>query len=142
MFDCAGEFDFLLVILSINLWLLQKDNREAQESQQIRIYGKVAFHHKILPQSQFSPRTVTVTGNPAYAIGKRVALVESWPRRHFQSFLVIVEAKVQFGVHQALPELLAYLSCLRQARLQQNRSDASVYGISSDGYIHLRDNHT
>jgi hypothetical protein len=50
---------------------------------------------------------------------------------------VIVEAKAQFAVTLALPQLLAYLACLRQSRLQNKRTDASVYGVCSDGYQFL-----
>ncbi|OAX37553.1 hypothetical protein K503DRAFT_693120, partial [Rhizopogon vinicolor AM-OR11-026] len=34
----------------------------------------------------------------------------------------------------ALRHLMTYLACLRQSRLRRNWSDASVYGISSDGF--------
>ena len=105
----------------------------------VKIYGNIAFNHKTLPRSKTlqptSPSTATVTGRLDYCIGR--VLPETRRRRRFQSLLVIVEAKAQRAVGQALPHLLAYLACLRQSRLQQNRTYASVYGISSDGYLFI-----
>ena len=46
-----------------------------------------------------------------------------------------MEVKVSRGVDQVLPQLFVYLASLRQARLQRGRSDASVYGAASDGYV-------
>jgi hypothetical protein len=48
-----------------------------------------------------------------------------------------VEAKFDGSVDQALPQLLVYLASLRQSRLQRHRSDASVYGVASDGYVFI-----
>ena len=48
-----------------------------------------------------------------------------------QCVMVIVEAKVQFSVGLAIPQLLVYLACLCQSRLERNRTN---YGVSTDGY--------
>jgi hypothetical protein len=55
--------------------------------------------------------------------------------RRFQSLLIIVEAKAQRAVNEALPQLLTYLACLHQSRLRRNRTESSVYGVASDGYL-------
>ena len=44
---------------------------------------------------------------------------------HFQCIMVIVEAKAQ---------LLAYLACFHQSRLDCNRTDTSVGGVFCNGY--------
>jgi hypothetical protein len=62
---------------------------------------------------------------------------ETWLRRCFQSLLVIITAKAQCAVGPALSQLLTYLACLCQSWLQRRRTDASVYGIASDGYIFI-----
>jgi hypothetical protein len=48
-----------------------------------------------------------------------------------------VEAKFDGSVDQALPQLLVYLASLHESRLQRHRSDASVYGVASDGYVFI-----
>jgi hypothetical protein len=107
----------------------------------IRVHGEVSFNHEILPLSknpQQTPPTV-VTGRLDYGIGRVLMSTTKATalrlRSRFQSLLVIVEAKAQRAVGAALPQLLVYLACLRQARLQRRRTDASVYGVASDGYI-------
>ncbi|KAF9507640.1 hypothetical protein BS47DRAFT_281589 [Hydnum rufescens UP504] len=35
----------------------------------------------------------------------------------------------------AFTQLIVYLGSLRQSRLSRNRSDTSVYGVASDGYV-------
>jgi hypothetical protein len=117
-----------------------RQQRTPSPCDDIRIYGEVAFNHQVLTQSKTqlaSPSRLTVSGRLDYGIG-RVIKHASWAgtqrRRRFQCFLVIVEAKAQFAVGQAIPQLLAYLACLHQSRLQRSRTDASVCGVSSDGY--------
>jgi len=101
----------------------------------VRIYGEVTFNHEVHPRSTSASR-VTVTGRLDYGIGRVINAngAETHQRRRFQSFLVIIEAKAEFSVGHAIPQLLAYLACLHQSRRQRNRTDASVYGVSSDGY--------
>lgn len=40
-------------------------------------------------------------------------------------------------MNEAIPQLLVYLACLRQSRIRRHRTDASVYGVASDGYLFL-----
>ena len=49
-------------------------------------------------------------------------------KRRFQAFLLIVQAKKPLGLDGALPELVVYLASLRHSRLQQQRTNATVYG--------------
>lgn len=44
------------------------------------------------------------------------------------------EAKRAGGIGLAMSQLLLYLAYLRHPRLERNRTDASVYGVSTDGY--------
>ncbi|KIL64202.1 hypothetical protein M378DRAFT_628576 [Amanita muscaria Koide BX008] len=100
----------------------------------IRIYGKVAFNHEVIPST--SPQRLSVSGRLDYGIGRtlsRAGSAEAQRRRRFQCLLVIIEAKAEGAVGMALPQLLVYLVCLRHSRLERNRTDASVYGVSSDG---------
>jgi hypothetical protein len=132
----------------LNLGSIQKGNyveEGAQDRQQkapklysdIRVYAETSFRHKILPGSKPLSRTVTITDRLDYSIGRTLPAADPWLRPRFQSFLVIVEAKAQRAVSQALPQLLVYLACIRQSRLQRNRTDASVYGVVSDGYVFI-----
>ena len=111
----------------------------------IRVYSEVTFNHKILPVSKTQQSTsspaVTVHGRLDYGIGRvLVPTTEAAAvrlRSRFQCLLVIVEATAQRAVGQALPQLLLYLACLRQSRVQRRRTNASVYGVASDGYIFI-----
>ena len=58
-------------------------------------------------------------------------------KRSYQSFLLVVQAKKTLGFDGALPELVVYLASLHQSRLERNRSDATVYGVVSDGYAFI-----
>jgi len=52
-------------------------------------------------------------------------------RNHsFYTLLFIVEAK---PYDQATLQLVVYLACIRQSRIQRGRTDTSVYGLASDG---------
>ena len=53
-------------------------------------------------------------------------------KRRFQAFLLIVQAKKPLNVDGALPELVVYLATLRRSRLQQERTNATVYGAVYD----------
>jgi hypothetical protein len=67
-----------------------------------------------------------------YGIGhviNRAGRAETQRRRRFQCFLV---ARAQFAVGLAVPQLLAYLACLHQSRLERNRTDASVAFLPID----------
>jgi len=136
----------LLVILALNLGSIQKGNyveEGAQDPQHkapnsdIRVYAETSFRHKILPGSKPLSCTVTIADRLDYSIGRTLPATDPWLHHRFQSLLVIVEAKAQRAVSQALPQLLVYLACIRQSRLQRNRTDASVYGVVSDGYVFI-----
>jgi hypothetical protein len=55
--------------------------------------------------------------------------------RHFQSLLIVITTKTTQIIDETLPQLLAYLACLRQSRLQRSRKDGSVYGVMSNGFM-------
>jgi hypothetical protein len=102
----------------------------------IKTYCKVSFSHKMIdPPVGYSPVT-TVNGRVDHAIGfvpksrDRNSL-----KRRFHSLILVVEAKHQSNVVNALPQLVVYLACLRQARLNRQRRDTSVYGVASDGVL-------
>ena len=104
----------------------------------IKIHGEVPFTHTLLSTSTLRPSNTVIGGRVDYAIGR---ILEShamnatlWPKRLFCSLLLLVQAKVEHGVDQALPQLIVYLASLRQSRIQRQRKDTSVYGIASDGY--------
>ena len=80
---------------------------------------------------------MTVTGCLDYSVGRVMPTIHAGLERRFQCLLVIVEAKAQYIVGKFLPELLVYLACLRQSRIQRHRTDASAYGVASDGYKFL-----
>jgi hypothetical protein len=105
----------------------------------IKIFGEVPFSHQVIsPPMESFPLGIFINGRVDYAIGvvlKSGAKHEHYKRR-FQSRL-LVEAKFERGVELALPELLVYLACLHQSRLQRLRSDASVYGLVSDGFAFI-----
>ena len=90
----------------------------------IQIHSEVTFNHEILhspsrnPQQTFS---TVVTGHLDHVVGCIIPtkVTAIWHRCHFQSLLVIVEAKTQCAVGTALPQLLIYLASLCQAWVQQ-----------------------
>jgi hypothetical protein len=132
----------------MNLRILQKGNQSEDPATRprtptplddIKIYGEVSFTHKI--GSQVNVRSfpeVIVSGRVDHSIGRvlksQAKNAKKQLKRHFHSLLLIVEAKFDRSVNQALPQLLVYLASLHQSRLQRHRSDASVYGVASDGY--------
>ena len=104
----------------------------------IKIYGEVSFTHKVISRS--SP-DIVVVGRVDYSIGRilktRFKDAVDKRKRFFYSLLLVVEAKYDQGVVQALDQLIVYLASLRQSRLQRNRLDASVFGLASDGYVFI-----
>lgn len=107
----------------------------------VRVYCGVAFNYKIPSRSNTvqpssSASSVVVTGRLDYTIGRVLKYPGQYhTRRRFQSLLMIVKAKTQRAIGQSLPTLLAFLASLRQSRLQRHRTDSSVYGVVSDGYL-------
>ncbi|KAF8223654.1 hypothetical protein L208DRAFT_530182 [Tricholoma matsutake] len=87
--------------------------------QDIKIYGEVSFTHTIIPRTTMLPSHNTIR------------------KRRFYSLLLLIEAQFHNSVDHAIPQLIVYLASLRQSRLQRNRTDASVYGLASDGYVFI-----
>lgn len=58
-------------------------------------------------------------------------------KRCLQPLLLVIQPKKPLSIDCALPELVVYLASLHQSRLRRNRSDATVYGIVSDGYAFI-----
>jgi hypothetical protein len=154
MFDPAGQFSrFIFSDIGHDNLTSQKGNNVDHSAEEtvghhqktptpcddIQIYGEVTFEHKKLRRSKTlpvsaSPSGITISGCLDYAIGRVIKRPFGARRRHFQSCLIIVTAKTQYGVHLAVPELIVYLACLHESRRQRKRTDASVYGVSSDGF--------
>ncbi len=108
----------------------------------MRIFSNVAFSHTITRSanetSMGSFLGTVVNGTIERGIGRVLSHVRRGPmnrfKRRHQSFLLVVQAKKHLGFDGALPELVVYLASLHQSRLERNRSDATVYGVVSDGY--------
>ena len=99
----------------------------------------MSFSHKIIPPrtGHFYPATV-VNGRVDHGIGIILKSgAKNTPNHRFHSLLLVVEAKFERSVDRALPQLVVYLACLHQSRLRRLRSDASVYGLASDGYVFI-----
>jgi hypothetical protein len=112
----------------------------------IRIFNNVAFFHTITHpangKSMGSFLGTVVNGTIDRGIGRVLPHVfRHGPmnriKRSHQSFLLVVQAKETLGFDGALPELVVYLASLHQSRLERNRSDATVYGVVSDGYAFI-----
>ena len=73
------------------------------------------------------PRRLSISGRLDYGIGRVIdrAGTATQRRRHFPCIMVIVEAKAQ---------LLSYLACFHQSRLDRDRTDTSVGGVFCNGY--------
>jgi hypothetical protein len=109
----------------------------------LQIYREVSFtKHKIVqPASESETHQImNVSGRVDYGIGltfiKHSSVAEVQRRRRFQCFLIIVEGEQSGAEPQALAQLLVYLACLRQSRMLHNWTDASVYGVATDGYLY------
>lgn len=95
----------------------------------------------IVQSESETSQIMNISGRVDYGIGrrfinlKRSSVAEVQRRRRFQCFMIIVEAKIRSAEH-TLAQLLVYLACLHQSRLQHNRTDASVYGVATDGYCY------
>lgn len=108
----------------------------------IKIYGEVSFTHTIIPRTTMLPsRNTVVSGRVDHCIGpilkSRANNATEQHKRRFYSLLLFIEAKFHNSVDNAIPQLIVYLASLRQSRLQRNRTDASVYGLASDGYVFI-----
>ena len=89
-----------------------------------QIHCELTFCHK-LPATYGD--ITAVTGRIDHGIGFVCR------NRSFHTLLFIVEAKPNLTVAQAIPQLVVYLACIRQSRIQRGRTDTSVYGLASDG---------
>ncbi|KAF8227706.1 hypothetical protein L208DRAFT_1405029, partial [Tricholoma matsutake] len=108
----------------------------------IKIYGKVSFAHTIIPRPTMLPsHNIVVSGRVDHAIGRilksRANIATEQRKRGFYSLLLLTEAKFHNSVDHAIPQLIVYRASLHQSRLQRNRTDASVYGLASDGYVFI-----
>ena len=108
----------------------------------IKIYGDVSLTHKVISRTTTRPSpNIVVSGRIDHSIGRilktRVKEAVDHRKRCFYSLLLVVDAKFDRSVGHALPQLIVYMASLRQSRLQQNRPDASVYGLASDGYLFI-----
>jgi hypothetical protein len=108
----------------------------------IKIYGEVSFSHTVISRTTTLPSpNIVVGGRVDHGIGRilksRAKNATEQRKRRFYSLLLLVEAKFHNSVDHALPQLIVYLACLRQSRLQRNRTDASVYGLASNGYVFI-----
>jgi len=108
----------------------------------IRVYGDVSFTHDVTLEttatSSTSAHERTITGRLDYSIGRVLAgivVAQEWRIHRFQSFLIIIGAKTSRDVDKAKAQLLIYLACLRQSRVRARRTDTSVYGVASNGYL-------
>ncbi len=142
--------------VSIHLHVHQKGNVQSEDqasdnrtegtptpSDNIKIFGDVSFSHRISPpangKSVGSFLGITVNGRVDHEIGLVIPPTPSHRgsnhhKRRFRSLLLLIEAKTELNLNQALPQLVVYLASLHQSRLQRQRSDATVYGVVSDGY--------
>jgi hypothetical protein len=108
----------------------------------IKIYGEVSLTHKIISETTTLPSpNIVVGGRVDHGIGLvlkpeyRAAIDER--KRRFYSLLLLVEAKIYKNVASAMTQLIVYLASLRQSRVQQKRTDTSVYGLASDGFVFI-----
>ncbi|OOQ81957.1 hypothetical protein PEBR_40913 [Penicillium brasilianum] len=81
------------------------------------------FRHNV----ELDSKQVHLTGRPDYAL---------WygAQADLETNLVIVEAKRQDRLSTAESQLLAYMGLVHSGRLEREKENTSVYGISSDSY--------
>jgi len=106
----------------------------------IKVYGEVSFTHKVISRTTTLPSpNIVVGGRVDHGIGRILKSpaknATDQRKRRFYSLLLLVEAKFHGSVAQAIPQLIVYLAALRQSRLERNRTDTSLYGLASDGYV-------
>jgi len=80
---------------------------------------------------------IIVSGRVDHGIGRVLKTHHNYRKRRFESLLLAVEAKTALNLISALSQLVVYLASIRQSRLSRGRSDASVYGVASDGYAFI-----
>jgi hypothetical protein len=94
----------------------------------------VSFSHAITPTSHTNSPGTIVSGRVDHGIGRVLKAHRNYRKRRFESLLLAVEAKTALNLVSAMSQLVVYLASIRQSRLSRGRSDASVYGVASDGY--------
>jgi hypothetical protein len=98
--------------LNISYYLISTLNPQAlaQNSfSKIMMYGEVAFRHLLLSSRS---RKIIFNGCVDYAIGRAFLFLDpnNHLQKHFQSLVLLVEAKVGSTVEHAVPQLLIYLA--------------------------------
>ncbi|KAF8346750.1 hypothetical protein F5887DRAFT_960853 [Amanita rubescens] len=91
----------------------------------VKVHCDVSFTHKM----ETTPKTV-VYGRVDYGVGIR-------SNRLFYSLLLCVEANFHGNLDNVLTQLVVYLACLRQSRVNGGRSDTSVHGVATDGLSYV-----
>ncbi|KAF8808660.1 hypothetical protein BYT27DRAFT_7188627 [Phlegmacium glaucopus] len=101
----------------------------------VKVHCEVSFSHSINPVPIISKKTI-VGGRVDHGVGIMMRSRKAANRR-FHSLLLCVEAKVEGSILSALAQLVVYLACLRQSRVNRGRSDTSVYGVATDGLLYI-----
>lgn len=83
-----------------------------------------------------TPKTI-VSGRVDHSVGIVIRSRKKFPNRLFHSLLLCVEAKIHNRVSDALAQLVVYLACLRQSRINRGRSNTSVCGVATDGLSYV-----
>ena len=55
------------------------------------------------------------------------------PNQGFHSLMLCVEAKIKGNLETAYGQLVTYLACLRESRINRGKHDSSVCGAATDG---------
>jgi len=101
----------------------------------VKVYCDVSFTHAINPIPTISKNTV-VGGRVDHGVGIIIRSKKA-PNRLCHSLLICVEGKFHGSLVDALAQLVVYLACLRQSRMNRGRSDTSVYGVATDGLLYV-----
>jgi hypothetical protein len=142
-------------VVLIYLHIYQKGNHLNVEDQAIdncpsstqwndvKIFGDISFSHTVSspangkPVRSFLPVGTIINGKVDRGIGYVIAPRYGIPRLHFQTLLMVVNAKTSENLIEVIPELVVYLGSLHQSRHRRRRRDCTVYGVASDGYSFL-----
>jgi hypothetical protein len=149
VFDGDGEpCKSILSKVYNDFWQPQKDNHVKSGNQatdqpsrftrslyqDIRVFSNLSFSHTITSASSTQLASGAIVDSYLdIGIGR---VMKGYPRR-FQSLLLLVEATRAANLDIAFPQLVVYLASLHQSRVSQNRSDSTVYGVASDGYLFI-----
>jgi hypothetical protein len=101
----------------------------------VKVHCEVPFAHTINPMPT-TPKTI-VDGHVDHGVGIDFRCWNKVPNRRFHSLLLCVGAKLHGRLSDAAAELVVYLACLRQSRLNRGRSNTSVYGVATDGLFYV-----